>query len=93
MNIINNYEIVSSQNKTHQINKTHSFFIIMVTKHKSPKYFNFETWNSMRYDRNKFRSQMHRNDPKPFSPRWLSGYALMNPKFSHKLFQTISNYI
>eukprot|EP01083_Nonionella_stella_P285352 971280_1 len=32
----------------------------------------------------KFRSQLHLTNPKPFSPRWISGYGLMKPKRSKK---------
>jgi len=33
--------------------------------------------SSLRYNQDKFRSQLHRTDPRPFSPRWLSGHGLV----------------
>ena len=47
----------------------------------SPQYFKFD---ELRCDANKFKSQMHRNDPAPFSPRWLSGYEIMQQKRTKK---------
>lgn len=51
---------------------------IMVNK---PKYFDF---SQTRYDRTKFRSQLHHTDPKPFSPRWISGHGLQDTKRNKK---------
>lgn len=49
---------------------------------KSPQHFRFS--DDLRCNQRTFRSQSHRYDPQPFTPRWISGYGLQNSRPNKK---------